>query len=78
MSRYKAICKSYEDMKETIEDISSMSMEQMEDSLKTQALINIDLTLALMLDLMEGKYKDEEKTQCKQSRTNKKSTGLQD
>jgi hypothetical protein len=53
-------------------------MQRAEDALKTQALMNIDITLAHMLDLMEGKYKDEKKTQCKQSRTNKKSTGLQD
>ena len=77
MSRYKEICKSYENVSKTIEE-QMLSMEQADNSLKTQALINIDSTLAHMLDLMEGKYKDEEKTQCKQSRTNKKSTGLQD
>ncbi len=66
MSRYKEICKCYENITKTIEE-QMLSKQQMEDALKTQALMNIDITLAHMLDLMEGKYKDEEKTQCKQS-----------
>jgi hypothetical protein len=66
MSRYKEICKSYENITKTIEE-QMLSKQQMEDALKTQALMNIDITLAHMLDLMEGKYKDEKKTQCKQS-----------
>ena len=66
MSRYKAICKSYENVLKKIEE-QMLSMEQADNSLKTQALMNIDVTLALMLDLMEGKYKDEKKAQCKQS-----------
>ena len=77
MSRYKEVCMSYENVLKKIEE-QMLSMEQADNSLKTQALMNIDVTLAHMLDLMEGKYKDEKKTQCKQSRTNKKSTGLQD
>ena len=63
MSRYKEICKCYENITKTIEE-QMLSKQQMEDALKTQALMNIDITLAHMLDLMEGKYKDEEKTQC--------------
>lgn len=66
MSRYKEICKCYENITKTIEE-QMLSKQQMEDALKTQALMNIDITLAHMLDWMEGKYKDEEKTQCKQS-----------
>ena len=66
MSRYKEICKSYENVTKTIEE-QMLSREQAEDSLKTQALMNIDVTLAHMLDLMEGKYKNEKKAQCKQS-----------
>jgi hypothetical protein len=77
MSRYKEVCKSYVDCVENAER-QRVSMQQAEDALKTQALMNIDITLAHMLDLMEEKYKNEKKAQCKQSRTNKKSTGLQD
>ncbi len=64
MSRYKEVCKSYENLSKTIEE-QMFSMEQADDSLKTQALMNIDVTLAHMLDLMERKYNDEKKSQCK-------------
>ncbi len=66
MSRYKAICKSYKNLEKTINE-QMLSMEQADNSLKTQALMNIDVTLAHMLDLMERKYEDEKKAQCKQS-----------
>lgn len=64
MSRYEKVCKSYENLSKTINE-EMFSTEQAEDSIKTQALMNIDVTLARMYDLMERKYNDEKESQCK-------------
>lgn len=64
MSRYEKVCKSYENLSKTVEE-QMLSMEKAEDALKTQALMNIDITLAHMLDLMERKNNDEKKSQYK-------------
>ena len=64
MSRYKEVSKSYKNIEKTINE-QMFSTEQAEDSIKTQALMNIDVTLARMYDLMERKYNDEKESQCK-------------